>query len=116
MFFNNKTMSKKNKIIYAIKISELISTGLKVSNIKIGISHDIQSTLLQYKRSNPKAMILNIWETNPSIKNPYECGKGIHILAEKHTHEKRKETFIFLQESYQNFAKNVNLLLKNINI
>ena len=102
------------KMIYAIKISDLVTIGLKVINVKIGQTNDIDSTLRQYQRGNPDAELLDLWESNNSLKSPYDCEKGIHLLAEKYAYERKKETFIFLQDAYQNFAENVNLLLRSI--
>jgi len=102
-----------NKIIYAIKIADLSYSGLRILDIKIGQTTNIDSTLRQYKRSNPAADILDLWELNPS-KNPQECERGVHKVAEKYAYERKKEKFIFLQENYQEFAENVNLLLKNV--
>lgn len=106
----------KNKFLYAIKISELITTGIKIINVKIGQTNDIYSTLNQYKRSNPEAEILDLWQPNPAFSNANQSEKGLHILAEKYAYDRKKETFIFLQETYQKFRENVNLLLKNITI
>ena len=102
-----------NKIIYAIRIGRLSYGGLQVLDIKIGQTTNIESTLRQYRRSNPDAEILDLWELNPS-KNSWECEQGVHKIAENYAYERKKEKFIFLQESYQDFAENVNLLLKNI--
>ncbi|MEO0050321.1 MAG: hypothetical protein ABIK42_04185, partial [candidate division WOR-3 bacterium] len=68
--YKNKNM---NKIIYAIKVADLATSGLQVLNVKIGQTTDVNSTLRQYKRSNPKAEILDLWETNPTLRSPYEC-------------------------------------------
>ncbi|MCX7956931.1 MAG: hypothetical protein N2643_03425 [Endomicrobia bacterium] len=103
-----------NKVLYAIKISELISTGIKVINVKMGQTDDIYSTLKQYKRSNPEAEILNLWKPNFHSSKYSQCKKGLHILAEKYAYERRKENFIFLQENCQNSKQNVDLLLKFI--
>lgn len=102
-----------NKIIYAIKISELVTSGLRVINVKIGQTSDINSRLRQIGVGNPGAEILDLWEVNASI-NPTDCEKGIQILAEKYAYKREKETFIFLQDAYNDFRENVNLLLKNI--
>jgi hypothetical protein len=109
-----KKAKNMNKIIYAVKVIDLSYSGLQIIDVKIGQTSDINSTLRQYRRSNPNAEILDLWETNHSLKNSYECERGIHILAERYAYERKKETFIFLQESYQKFAENVNLLLKNV--
>ena len=102
------------KILYAIKVADLSYSGLKILNIKIGQTLDIQSTLRQYRRSNPEVKLLDLWEINPMINNPYECERGIHKLAERYAYDRKGEKFIFLQESYQSFSENVDLLLRNI--
>jgi len=103
-----------NKIIYAIKVTELLSSGLRILNVKIGQTSDINSTLRQYKRGNPEVKQLDLWEPNPLMKNIFELERGIHKLAEKYAYSRKGETFIFLQENYEKFTENVNLLLKNI--
>lgn len=102
-----------NKIIYAIKVGGLSYSGLQVLNIKIGQTTNIESTLRQYKRSNPEVEILDLWEINP-LKNFRECEQGIHKIAEKYAYKRERENFIFLQKTYQEFVENANLLLKNI--
>ncbi|MGE4358073.1 MAG: GIY-YIG nuclease family protein [Candidatus Omnitrophota bacterium] len=102
------------KIIYAIKVADLAYSGLEIIDVKIGQTVDIDSTLRQYRRSNPNAEILDLWEINPSLTNAYNCETGVHKIAERYAYKRKKETFIFLQEGYQEFAENVNLLLKNI--
>lgn len=106
-------MQDTNEIIYAIKIANLSYSGLKILDVKIGKTTNINSTLAQYKRGNRNAEILNLWELNQS-KTLSECEKGIHEIAEKYAYEREGEKFIFLQESYKRFAENVGLLLKNI--
>ena len=103
-----------SKIVYAIKTTELSYSGLRVLNVKIGQTSDVTSTLRQYRRSNPEVEVLDLWELNASIGNPFECERGVHKLAEKYAYSRKGETFVFLQESYQDFAENTNLLLKNI--
>ncbi len=101
------------KIIYSIKIGGVTYGGLQVFDIKIGQTTNIESTLRQYRRSNPDAEILDLWELNP-LKNSWDCEKGVHKIAEKYAYERKKEKFIFLQKSYEDFRENINLLLKNI--
>ncbi|MDD5749098.1 MAG: hypothetical protein PHP64_08700 [Actinomycetota bacterium] len=102
-----------DKIIYSTRIGRLSYGGLQVLDIKIGQTMNIESTLSQYRRSNRDAEILDLWELNSS-KSSSECEQGVHKIAEKYAYERKEEKFIFLQESYQDFAENVNLLLKNI--
>lgn len=101
------------EIIYAIKVTELSYSGLKILSVKLGKTTNIKVTLRQYKRSNPEAEILDLWEPNP-YKSPSECENGIHKIAEQYAYERKGETFTFLQENYKKFSENVNLLLKNV--
>lgn len=102
-----------NKIIYAIEIANLYYGGLRILNVKIGQTSDIKSTLRQYRRSNPEVKLLDLWEINPLIEDPYKCEKGIHKLAERYAYDRKGEKFIFLQDNYQEFTENVSLLLRH---
>ncbi|GAG61703.1 unnamed protein product [marine sediment metagenome] len=102
-----------SKIIYAIKIADLSFSGLKVLHVKIGQTSNIKRTLAQYRRGNPGVEILDLWEPN-LLKTVSESEKGIHEIAKKYAYEREGEKFIFLQESYKEFAENVNLLLSNV--
>lgn len=102
-----------NNIIYAIEITNLSYSGLRILNVKIGKTTNLKATLRQYRRTSPEAQILNLWESN-FHKSLSECEKGVHKIAEIYAYERKGETFIFLQESYKDFAENVDLLLKNI--
>lgn len=102
-----------SKIIYAIKIADLSFSGLKVLHVKIGQTSNIKRTLAQYRRGNPGVEILDLWQPN-LLKTVSESEKGIHEIAKKYAYEREGEKFIFLQESYKEFAENVNLLLSNV--
>lgn len=102
-----------DEIIYAIKVADLSYSGLKVLDVKIGQTTNIKNTLTQYRRSHRSVEILNLWESNRS-KTLSDCEKGIHKIAEKYSYEREAEKFIFLQESYEEFSRNVNLLLRRI--
>jgi negative regulator of replication initiation len=97
-------------IIYAIKVADLSYSGLKIIDVKIGKTTNINSTLAQYRRSSRGIEILDLWESN-ELLSLSECEKGIHQLAEKYAYESEGEKFIFLQESYSEFSENVSLLL-----
>jgi negative regulator of replication initiation len=97
-------------IIYAIKVADLSYSGLKIIDVKIGKTTNINSTLAQYKRSSRGIEILDLWESNESLSLS-ECEKGIQQIAEKYAYEREGEKFIFLQESYQDFSENISLLL-----
>ena len=56
-----------NKMIYAIKITDLVASGLKIMSVKIGQTSDVNSVLRQYRRSNPTAEVLDLWEINLSL-------------------------------------------------
>jgi len=53
-----------NNIIYAIEITNLSYSGLKILNVKIGKTTNLKATLRQYRRTSPEAQILNLWESN----------------------------------------------------
>lgn len=102
-----------SKIIYAIKVADVSYSGLKILDVKIGQTTNINSTIAQYKRSHREVEVLDLWELNPS-KTLSDCEKGIHRIAERYAYERKGEKFIFLQESYKEFSENVNFLLNNV--
>lgn len=102
-----------NEIIYAIKVADLNYSGLKILDVKIGKTTNIKSTLAQYKRGSRSIKILNLWEANKSLLLS-SCEQGVHKLADRYAYERDSEKFIFLQKSYDDFAENVSLLLKEI--
>lgn len=102
-----------NEIIYAIKVADLSYSGLKILDVKIGKTTNINSTLTQYRRSHRSVEILNLWGLNPSM-TLLDCEQGVHKIAEKYAYEQEGEKFIFLQESYKKFSENVSLLLRNV--
>ncbi len=100
------------KLIYAIQIEEYSGAGLQVISVKIGQTSDIDNTLRQYQRANPRAKILDTWGFDPSIgENPEE---GVHKLAERYAYKRVRETFVFLQDSYKEFRDHVNLFFPHI--
>lgn len=102
---------EEKEIIYAIKIAELNYSGLRIIDVKIGKTTNINSTLAQYKRSSRSTEILNLWESN-KVLSLSNCEQGVHKAAEKYAYERDSEKFIFLQESYESFSENISLLLK----
>jgi len=102
-----------NEIIYAIKMTDLKYSGLSISDVKIGKTGNIKSTLSQYRRGNRGANILDLWEPNPS-KTLSECEQGVHKIAEKYAYERDGEKFIFLQEDYDKFSSSISLLFKKV--
>ena len=52
-------------VVYAIRISHLEYSGLKIMDIKIGKSTDIDNTLRQYSRGNRDVELLDMWTPNP---------------------------------------------------
>ncbi|MGM0568541.1 MAG: DUF4357 domain-containing protein [Elusimicrobiota bacterium] len=98
-------------IIYAIKINDLSHSGLRVLDVKIGRTTNINSTLAQYRRVSRNIKILDMWLPNIAL-SLNDCERGAHDLAAKYAYERDSEKFVFLQESYNKFADNVSLLLK----
>ena len=99
--------------IYAIQINKLSFGVLKILDIKIGMTINIKNTLAGYRRSSPEAELLNLWEANSSQALKI-CETGVHLIAEKYAYQRKGEKFIFLQNNYDDFAKNISLLLKEI--
>lgn len=97
-------------MVYAIRVNYLTYGGLKIHDVKIGKTTNIKSTLAQYKRSNRDVKILDLWKSNDALSLS-ECERGAHQLAEKYASERESEKFVFLQESYEDFSKNLSQLL-----
>ncbi|MDB9235110.1 hypothetical protein [Halorubrum ezzemoulense] len=100
-------------VVYAIRISHLEYSGLKIMDIKIGKSTDIENTLRQYSRGNRDIELLDMWTPNPD-KTLSTAERGVHAIAEKYAYDKQSEKFVFLQGAYQEFVETVNMLLQNI--
>lgn len=103
----------KDQIIYSVRVAEISYGGLKIMHVKIGKTNNIEQTLRGYSRSNMEAVLLNLWNANPDL-DPTTCEKGVHKIAQKYAYKRESEKFIFLQDSYNGFEENVNLLLKQI--
>ena len=103
------------ELVYAIMINKLDYSGLKVLDVKIGKTTNIDSTINQYKRSSRIVEVLNLWEPNKNLSLS-DCERGVHKLAEKYAHERKSEKFIFLQDTYEDFSKNVSSLLKKVSM
>jgi hypothetical protein len=103
----------KDQIIYSVRVAEISYGGLKIMHVKIGKTNNIELTLRGYSRSNMEAVLLNLWTANPEL-DPTTCEKGVHKIAQKYAYKRESEKFIFLQDSYNGFEENVNLLLKQI--
>jgi len=99
-------------VVYAIRISNLEYTGLKIMDVKIGKSTNIENTLSQYSRGNRNIKLLDMWTPNPD-KTLSTAEKGVHRVAEKYAYSKQSEKFVFLQSGYQEFADTINKILKN---
>lgn len=99
-------------VVYAIRISNLEYTGLKIMDVKIGKSTNIENTLSQYSRGNRNIKLLDMWTPNPD-KTLSTAEKGVHRVAEKYAYSKQSEKFVFLQSGYQEFAETINNILKN---
>jgi hypothetical protein len=102
-----------SEVVYAIRISHLEYSGLKIMDIKIGKSTDIENTLRQYSRGNRDIELLDMWTPNPE-KTLSTAERGVRTVAEKYAYDKQSEKFVFLQGAYQEFAKTVNMLLRNV--
>ncbi|MDB2244521.1 hypothetical protein PM076_03415 [Halorubrum ezzemoulense] len=100
-------------VVYAIRISHLEYSGLKIMDIKIGKSTDIDNTLRQYSRGNRDIELLDMWTPNPD-KTLSTAERGVHAVAERYAYDKQSEKFVFLQGAYQEFAETVNMLLQNV--
>jgi hypothetical protein len=101
------------EVVYAIRISHLEYSGLKIMDIKIGKSTDIDNTLRQYSRGNRDIELLDMWTPNPDM-NLSTAERGVHAVAERYAYDKQSEKFVFLQSAYQEFAETVNMLLRNV--
>ncbi|RJX51894.1 GIY-YIG nuclease family protein [Halonotius pteroides] len=99
-------------VVYAVRISNLEYSGLKIMDVKIGKSTNIDNTLSQYSRGARNIELLDMWKPNPQ-KNLSTAEKGVHEIAEKYAYNKQSEKFVFLQGGYQQFAETVNKILKN---
>lgn len=97
-------------VIYSVKTHELSYGDLKIKEVKIGRTSNINSTLAQYRRSHKNPELLDLWRQNEKLKIS-ECEKGVLDLAEKYAHERSGETFRFLQNGYENFSTNISHLL-----
>ena len=102
-----------SEVVYAIRISHLEYSGLKIMDIKIGKSTDIENTLRQYSRGNRDIELLDMWTPNPD-KTLFTAERGVHAVAERYAYDKQSEKFVFLQGAYQEFAETVNMLLQNV--
>jgi hypothetical protein len=98
-------------IVYAIKISNLEYSGLRIMDVKIGKSTDIGNTLSQYRRGNRDIELLDMWRPNPE-KNLSASERGVHAIAENYAYDSQSEKFVFLQGRYQDFAETVNMVLR----
>lgn len=100
-------------VVYAIRISALEYTGLKIMDVKIGKSTDIDNTLSQYSRGNRNIQLIDMWEPNPH-KTLSTTERGIQAVAEQYAYDRQSEKFVFLQGEYQEFSETVNKLVKNV--
>ena len=94
-------------IIYAIRVGYVSYSELKIIDVKIGRTTNINSTLTQYRRSSRGIKILDLWESNESLTLS-ECKKGIHQLAEKYAYESEGEKFQFSARPRKTMAEGLN--------
>lgn len=85
------------EVVYAVRISELKYTGLKVMDVKIGKSSNIENTLSQYRRGNRNIELLDMWTPNPE-KNLSTTERGVQEVAEKFAYDKQSGKFVFPTE------------------
>jgi len=102
-----------SEVVYAIRIYHLEYSGLKIMDIKIGKSTDIDNTLRQYRRGNRNVELLDMWTPNPD-KTLSTAEHGVHAVAERYAYDKQSEKFVFLQGAYQEFTETVDMLLQNV--
>ena len=76
------------EVVYAIWISHLEYSGLKIMDIKIGKSTDIDNILCQYSRGNRDIELLDMWTPNPD-KTLSTAERGVHAVAEKYAYDSR---------------------------
>ncbi len=100
-------------VVYAIRISDLEYTGLKIMDVKIGKSTNIDNTLSQYRRGNRNIQLIDMWAPNPH-KTLSTTERGIQAVAEQYAYNRESEKFVFLQGEYQAFSETVNKLVKNV--
>ena len=99
-----------SSVIYAVKTYELSAQDLTITEIKLGRTSNINSTMSQYNRSHRDPEILDLWKPNENL-TASEVEKGVLNLAEKYAHERSGETFRFLQDGYEKFSDNISSLL-----
>lgn len=102
---------KMPEIIYAFKLAELSYSDWEILDVKIGKTTDLDSTVLQHKKSNRKLEILDLWYPNEKLTFS-SCEKSVQDIAEKYAYERDNEKFIFLQDHYNDFSDIVSGVLK----
>ena len=70
------------EVVYAIRISHLEYSGLKIMDIKIGKSTNIDNTLRQYRRGSRDVELLDMWTPNPE-KTLSTAERGVHKAAQR---------------------------------
>lgn len=77
-----------DEVVYAIKISNMEYSGLKILDVKIGKSSDIENTLSQYSRGVRDPELLDMWKPNP--EKTYQPPKEESRKSLKNTHTTNK--------------------------
>ncbi|WP_240471150.1 MULTISPECIES: hypothetical protein [Halorubrum] len=85
-----------SEVVYAIRISHLEYSGLKVMDVKIGKSADTENTLRQYSRGNRDIELLDMWTSNPD-KTLSTAERGAQAVVKQYACDKQSEKFVFLQ-------------------
>jgi len=91
-------------IVYAIRISNMEYSGLKIMDVKIGKSTNIDNTLSQYSRGNRNIELLDMWRPNPE-KNLSTTENGVHEIAENYSYDRQSEKLVVSQSPLE-FSSN----------
>lgn len=101
------------EVVYAIRMNNLEYSGLKIMDVKIGKTTDIDNRLSTFETGAWDVQLLDMWVPNPQ-KTLSTTEQGVQAVAENYAYDNESEKYVFLQDSYQNFAETVNKLLKNV--
>jgi len=99
------------EIVYSVRVGKASYGDINIWDVKIGKTTNLNSTMAQYSRSHSHLKLLDLWKPNKDLTLE-NCEKGVHEIAKKYAYTYDGEKFIFLMDSYQNFANNVNLVLE----
>jgi hypothetical protein len=100
------------EVVYAIELDTLDTNGLTMVKVKIGKTSNLESRLNNYQTgmlSEPE--VLGVWYPNPDV-GLSSVENGILDIAEQYSYNRNGEAFVFLQDRYRQFSKNVDKLLE----